>query len=91
MTDCLYLNRSLVVEGLITFKSGKTKPTSYVFEAHKKTTPNLVVLNGSNKDLFESGKIKIAACVLNESLHARSLSYKYSIGNNLVEGIIKHK
>ena len=86
MTDCTLNGTTLIVEGTINFKSGKNRTTQYIFESCQNKDSNIIVLEGINKDLFESGKIKITAEILNESLSAKSLKYKYSIGANLVEG-----
>lgn len=89
MTNCTTNGTGIVVEGLIKFNSGKVRPTSYIFEARMLTNSKQLVLTGNNKDLFEQGNIKIMSKIVNETLHAKSLKYKYSIGNNLVEGLIK--
>lgn len=89
MTNCTTNGTGIIVEGLIKFNSGKVRPTSYIFEARMLTNSKQLVLTGNNKDLFEQGNIKIMSKIVNETLHAKSLKYKYSIGNNLVEGLIK--
>lgn len=89
MTNCTTNGTEIVVEGLIKFNSGKVRPTSYIFEARMLTNSKQLVLTGNNKDLFEQGNIKIMSKIVNETLQAKSLKYKYSIGNNLVEGLIK--
>ncbi len=90
MTECASNNNKLIIEGLITFNSGKTKKTSYIFETCNIPDTELIMLEGINKDLFETGAIKITAKVLEESLHAQTLQYKYSIDKTLVEGIINN-
>ena len=87
MTDCTLNESTLVVEGDIAFKSGKTKNTSYIFEAVENT--DSIKLTGSNTDLFENGQIGMTCNIINESLQATTLDYKYTIGKNLVEGLIK--
>jgi hypothetical protein len=89
MTNCTLDGTKLVLEGLITFNSGKFKNTSYVFEARKGINEGFVTLSGYNKDLFENGKIKIATKVLNETLYAKSLRYNYYVGDKLVEGLVR--
>jgi hypothetical protein len=87
MTNCSLNESTLVIEGTIAFKSGRTKTTSYIFEAIQGT--DLITLTGSNKDLFETGKIDMTCNVLKESLQANTLNYKYTIGKDTVEGLIK--
>ena len=84
MTDCTLDNHKLIIEGTIAFNSGKTRNTQYIFEA--KITDDC--MTGSNRDLFESGSITLTTQVLNETLYAQALQYKYSIGEKLVEGIV---
>ena len=89
MTDCTLNGQQLMVEGVIAFASGKTKTTSYIFEARKAIEADSVTLYGTNKDLFESGEISLSTQVLNETLYAKSLSYKYTIEDKLIEGVIE--
>jgi hypothetical protein len=89
MTNCTTNGTEIVVEGLIKFNSGKARSTSYIFEAHRLTKSKQLILKGKNKDLFEQGNIKIRSSIINEALQAKALKYKYSIGKNLVEGLIK--
>ena len=48
MTGCYYLNEQLIVDGEISYKSGRSEPITYTFtEAYK--TNNKIVLQGTNK------------------------------------------
>ena len=88
-TGCDLKDNKLVVEGTITFKSGKTKPTTFVYEA-KETSDKKVILEGLNED-FTSEKAFTLNCKVDTEncLIVESLNYKYSINNTLVEGSIK--
>ena len=88
-TGCDLKDNKLVVEGIITFKSGKTKPTTFVYEA-KETSDKKVILEGLNED-FTSEKAFTLNCKVDTEncLIVESLNYKYSINNTLVEGSIK--
>ena len=88
-TGCDLKDNKLVVEGTITFNSGKTKPTTFVYEA-KKAANKKVVLEGANAD-FTSEKAFTLNCKVDTEncLIVESLNYKYSINNTLVEGSIK--
>jgi hypothetical protein len=88
-TGCELNDNKLVVEGKITFKSGKVKPTTFVYEA-KETANKKVVLEGLNAD-FATGKAFTLSCNLDKAncLIVESLSYKYTINKTLVEGLVK--
>jgi hypothetical protein len=88
-TSCDLKDNKLVVEGTITFKSGKTKPTTFVYEA-KKTSDKKVILEGLNED-FTSEKAFTLNCNIDTAncLIVESLNYKYTINDTLVEGLLK--
>jgi hypothetical protein len=88
-TSCDLKDNKLVVEGTITFKSGKTKPTTFVYEA-KKTSDKKVILEGLNED-FTSEKAFTLNCKVDTEncLIVESLNYKYTINDTLVEGLLK--
>jgi hypothetical protein len=88
-TGCELNDNKLVVEGKITFKSGKVKPTTFVYEA-KETANKKVILEGLNAD-FATGKAFTLMCNLDKAncLIVESLSYKYTINKTLVEGLVK--
>lgn len=87
--DCSLAENKLVVEGKITFNSGKTKNTKFIYEATK-TDNNKVVLEGLNAD-FATEKAFVLNCNLDTAnrLVVESLNYKYTINNTLVEGLTK--
>ena len=88
-TDCSLAENKLVVECKITFNSGKTKNTKFIYEATK-TADNKVVLEGLNAD-FATEKAFVLNCNLDTAnrLVVESLNYKYTINNTLVEGLTK--
>ena len=88
-TQCDLKNGKLVVEGIITFNSGKTKPTIFEYEA-KVNADKQVILEGLNAD-FASEKAFILSCKVdtNNRLVVESLSYKYTVNDTLVEGLLK--
>ena len=87
-TNCALEKNKLVVEGKITFNSGKEKNTKFVFEAKKEN--NKIILEGLNAD-FATEKAFVLNCNLDTAnrLVVESLSYKYTINNTLVEGLVK--
>ena len=88
-TQCDLKDGKLVVEGIITFNSGKTKPTTFEYEA-KINADKQVILEGLNAD-FASEKAFILSCKVdtNNRLVVESLSYKYTVNDTLVEGLLK--
>ena len=88
-TNCDLKDNKLVVEGTITFNSGKNKPTTFIYEA-KETVDKKVVLEGLNAD-FATEKAFTLNCNLNKAncLIVESLGYKYTINDTLVEGLVK--
>ena len=88
-TQCDLKNGKLVVEGIITFNSGKTKPTSFEYEA-KVNTDKQIILEGLNAD-FANEKAFILSCKVDTAnrLVVESLSYKYTVNDTLVEGLLK--
>ena len=88
-TDCSLAENKLVVEGKITFNSGKSKSTKFIYEATK-TDNNKVVLEGLNAD-FATEKAFVLNCNLDTAnrLVVESLNYKYTINNTLVEGLLR--
>ena len=85
-TDCEFKEGKLIVEGKISFKSGKEKLTMFEFlPAYDK---GKLFFEGYNKD-FSEGKAFTLNCSINESktLITESFGYKYKINENLVEGL----
>ena len=74
-------NGNLVVEGLINFKSGKSKKTSFVFENIKTTKRGKLLLTGLNETFSASKKAFILKGKVDESnkLVSESLTYNYFV------------
>jgi hypothetical protein len=88
-TSCSLDEGKLIIEGKINFNSGKSKNTTFVYEAKEATNEN-VVLEGLNAD-FTTEKAFVLNCKVDTTkcLIVESLNYKYSINNTLVEGLLK--
>lgn len=88
-TSCDLKDNKLVIEGIIVFNSGKSKSTTFTYEA-KATADKTIVLEGLNAD-FATEKAFALNCKIDAEnrLVVESLNYKYSINNTLVEGLIK--
>ena len=90
LDECVLKDNKFIVEGTINFNSGKTRKTQYVFESAARAESK-AILEGYNKALSEDGNFRIN-CVLKEScLVPQSMSYKYTIGEHLVEGLATRK
>ena len=85
-TDCELKDGKLIVEGKISFKSGKEKLTMFEFlPAYRK---GKLFFEGYNKD-FSEDKAFTLNCSINKSktLITESFGYKYKINKNLVKGL----
>ena len=85
-TDCKLKEGKLIVEGKISFNSGKEKLT--MFEFLPAYCEGNLFFEGYNKD-FTKDKAFTLNCSINESktLVTESFGYKYKINENLVEGL----
>ena len=73
---------SLVVESLITFKSGKERPVSFIFEDHRYTKNGKLVLEGRNELFSKSNKSFVLKGLLNDKKYvSESLIYNYTVKN----------
>ncbi len=88
-TNCDLKDSKLIVEGTITFNSGKTKSTAFIYET-KEIADKTIVLEGLNAD-FASEKAFTLNCTVDAEnrLIVESLNYKYTINDTLVEGLLK--
>lgn len=82
-TECNLESNKLIIEGLITFNSGRTKVTTFVFEDINNK------LAGTNKELAENASFVLNYKLENKTLITESLQYSYTINNTLVEGLTK--
>ena len=85
-TNCEFKEGKLIVEGKISFNSGKEKLTMFEFlPAYCKGS---LFFEGYNKD-FSEDKAFTLNCSINESktLITESFGYKYKINKSLVEGL----
>ena len=69
---------TLVLEGLITFKSGKSKPTTFKFEANKINSKGKIRFLGENKDISSGRKSFALNCkVSKKAIIPESMTYNY--------------
>ena len=85
-TDCKLKEGKLIVEGKISFNSGKEKLT--MFEFLPAYCKGKLFFEGYNKD-FSEDKAFTLNCSINKSkkLITESFGYKYKINKNLVKGL----
>ena len=68
----------LVVEGVIKFKSGATKKTGFIFEAHSVTPDGKVRFTGKNEHFSRGAKSFIlTGKIENKKLISESFTYNY--------------
>ena len=87
---CSLKENRLIVEGKINFKSGNTNETVFEFVVAK-SPKAFPILEGYNKT-FAEGKIFTVDCIGEDGgkrLLVDHISYKYNIGENLIEGLTK--
>lgn len=89
LTDCSVDSGKFIVEGMINFNSGKARATKYIF-TEAKIQDAKVVLTGLNEMLDKNSNFNMNCTVENGTkLIAESLSYKFTVDNTLVEGLVK--
>lgn len=68
----------LMLEGIITFKSGKKAKTNFVFESHSATKRGKLKFTGSNKQLSEGKKaFTLTGSIADKKLISESFTYNY--------------
>ena len=82
----------LIVEGCLTFNSGKNKKTGFIFESKNVTKDGKFSFSGSNKNITEAtGAFKLTAKIDNSKLMCESLSYDYNSFETSVKGTVTRK
>ena len=89
MSDCSLNNNKLVLEGVITFKSGKTRHTSYQFNEAKRNAGKLH-LHGLNEAFGRDSQFDLTCSIDNKNLIVEKLSYNYKAANTIVEGLVEY-
>ena len=69
----------LVIEGMLTFNSGKQKPTQFIFEDAQETQTGRIIFEGLNKTFFPTKAFKLRGKLVEGKLVCESLRYNYSI------------
>jgi hypothetical protein len=85
-TECSADNKKLIVEGKITFKSGKSKSTKFVFESAKRIGDKLVY-RGVNEDLAGPARAFRMICKAEGTkLVTENFKYSYKINESVIRG-----
>lgn len=83
---------SLILEGVITFTSGKKKTTGFVLEAYSANRYGKVSFRGYNSQLAKGkSSYLFEGRVKDKKLIMESLSYRYKLNEDLVRGKVKRK
>lgn len=83
---------SLILEGVITFTSGKKKTTGFVLEAYSANRYGKVSFRGYNSHLAkDKSSYLFGGRVKDKKLIMESLSYRYKLNEDLVKGKVKRK
>ena len=85
-TSCSITDSKLIVEGLITFNSDKSKTTKFIFEGKSNTD-----LVGKNIDFSDEAAFKLSTKIANKTIYTESLKYSYKINESLVSGVAQNK
>ena len=79
-------SNKLIIEGLITFNSGKEKKTTFTFEAKEMTNKKQLKLIGINETFAPGKAFTLLAGTDNGKLLSESLAYRYTIDDKKVKG-----
>ena len=80
----------LFVEGLITFNSGNTKKTNFVFKNCGVSKRGKTVFEGYNKEITRANKsFRLKGRVEGKKIISESLSYRYNQNKKRINGIVK--
>lgn len=82
----------MIVEGVITFRSGVKKITGFVFEAYSANNSGKVKFVGMNEHFSPDKRaFALTATVSNNKLLPESLSYNYRVGRRHIAGTVNKK
>ena len=80
----------LFVEGLITFDSGNTKKTNFVFKNCGVSKRGKTVFEGYNKEITRSNKsFRLKGRIDGKKIVSESLAYRYNQNKKRINGIVK--
>lgn len=79
----------IALEGMITFKSGKERPTKFIFEAKELNHKKQLKFVGINEMFAKSRAFTLVGTLDESKLLSESLSYHYSAGDKKVKGKVE--
>lgn len=92
VTQDMKTPNKIVIEGLITFASGKSKKTQFVFEAKDITKKGKARFLGENTQISRGKKSFVLTGSINSGKFiAESLNYNYSQNGNRLYGTVRRK
>lgn len=83
-------SNKIIIEGKVTFKSGKVKDTKFVFEAREITKKGKIKLVGINETFTKKKAFTLVASVEGNNMLSESLTYSYKIEDKKVYGQVKN-
>lgn len=83
-------SNKIVIEGKITFKSGKTKDTTFVFEAREITKKGKIKFVGINETFTKKKAFTLVGSVNGSNMLSESLTYSYKVEDRKVYGQVKN-
>jgi rubrerythrin len=76
----------LMLEGMITFKSGKQTKTNFIFDSQLKD--NKILLDGINETFSKDKAFSIQGEIVNKTVICEELHYNYKQNDVVVEGLV---
>lgn len=78
-----------MLEGVISFNSGNSKKTSFIFEAKDSIGNGRIRFIGENKNIASGKPYLMTAVIDNKRLFTESLKYNYATKSGRVRGEVK--
>lgn len=83
-------SNKIIIEGNLTFKSGKIKDTMFVFEAREITKKGKIKFVGINETFTKKKAFTLVGSVDSKNLLSESLTYSYKVDTKKVYGQVKN-
>jgi hypothetical protein len=83
-------SNKIIIEGNLTFKSGKIKDTVFIFEAREITKKGKIKFVGINETFTKKKAFTLVGSVDSKNLLSESLTYSYKVDTKKVYGQVKN-
>jgi len=83
-------SNKIIIEGNLTFKSGKIKDTMFIFEAREITKKGKIKFVGINETFTKKKAFTLVGSVDSKNLLSESLTYSYKVDTKKVYGQVKN-